>query len=209
MGVIQQTGHALNALATGFTRLGRGGVRKAREQQIRRAIDRRRTVIGEILFAMVRSGELQVNAPEVASGLLQIRDLERRLDELRARGGDGWVEQRSPEGPDRGDVAAQDAGWVELLSGSGDIRYGRGHLKIWVDPTSPSGGDEIRAQLQSLSTERELPEGGPLLVHLEGTGESYPVTVRAVVGSPHDHDRVLDLNWMGELPASLRELGGA
>jgi len=113
------------------------------------------------------------------------------------------------ESTDRSHIAPRDAGWVELLSADGEIKYGRGHLMLWLEPPDQRTDSRMRAELHSFTAEEELREDAPLVVAPENETDRYPVTFHSLDAIEHEHGGLVNLYWDDEtLPASLRELGG-
>ena len=110
------------------------------------------------------------------------------------------------EGTGQPDVAPQDAGWVELLSVDTQVRYGRGHLFIWL---VQSEDDPMKAELRSFTPDTSQPaKDDRLAIRPEQEMEMYPVIVSGY--APVEGEvAIVGLIWPDiEMPASLRELGG-
>jgi hypothetical protein len=112
-------------------------------------------------------------------------------------------------GADGSRNASQDAGWVHLVSADGKLDFGRGHLKMWVEPPGSKVSNGRQAQLDSFSPSSLEPRQGERAgVRPEAESAVYPVLIR-------QYDRLEDtaavmLDWLdeGALPATLLETGG-
>ncbi len=109
-------------------------------------------------------------------------------------------------GAGKRDNAAQDAGWVHLISEDGALDYGRGHLKMWMERPDTNLGRQ--AELVSFTPGLLEPQrGAGVVIQPEGEGAADPVVVTRY--DRGEDSTVMLLNWVADddVPASLRELG--
>lgn len=102
----------------------------------------------------------------------------------------------------------RDAGWVRVLHVEGQRLRGRGRLMMRREPASPGGAPACDAWLESFvpAEEPTLAAGDQVLLLVETSNEHYPVTVKTIEAG----GSVVSIHWTAdELPATLRELGGA
>lgn len=106
-------------------------------------------------------------------------------------------------------TAVQDAGWVRLVSTDGTLDFGRGHLKMWMEPPGPPTPSGRHAELDSFTpTALEPRVGDKAGVQPEAETAIFPVIIRQY--DRRENTATVLLEWVDDdlLPASLLETGG-
>lgn len=114
----------------------------------------------------------------------------------------------SRENADPPQTGNRDAGWARVLRLEDQRLLGRGRLMMRLEHTRPDGAPSYAAWLESFgpSEEPQFTAGDRVLLLIETSNEHYPVTVQAMEAQ----GSVVSMRWTAdELPATLRELGGA
>lgn len=114
-----------------------------------------------------------------------------------------------PTGADKPTTAAQDAGWVHLVSADGTQDFGRGHLKTWMERPGSATPKGRQAQLESFRPSDIEPNRGDRAgIRPEAESAVYPVIIKSYDRS--DRGAVVVLDWVEDdnLPAVLLETGG-